>query len=192
MDMNQTLRLRVTSNRPLSPLSAQQRLSGGEFNSTGGATNDTHQKHLFHPGTQIGPKIIILDPELTLTTPTRTWIGTGVRALDHCIEALLSIGATEESTAYAKKALQLLVPALLRCKHSPDALEPRLECQLAGVESMRMIFPKVPVGGSHGIGHQLGPLGVAHGETSCVLLPAVMRYNARVNGETQEEVLNIL
>lgn len=37
----------------------------------------------------------------------------------------------------------------------------------------RHIFP----GASHGIGHMLGPLGVGHGETSCILLPAVCKWN---------------
>jgi alcohol dehydrogenase class IV len=35
----------------------------------------------------------------------------------------------------------------------------------------------VPMGASHGIGHQLGPLGVGHGETSCVMLPYVLKWN---------------
>jgi alcohol dehydrogenase class IV len=35
----------------------------------------------------------------------------------------------------------------------------------------------VPMGASHGIGHQLGPLGVGHGETSCVMLPYVLMWN---------------
>ncbi len=33
------------------------------------------------------------------------------------------------------------------------------------------------MGASHGIGHQLGPLGVGHGETSCVMLPSVLKWN---------------
>lgn len=28
------------------------------------------------------------------------------------------------------------------------------------------------------IGHMLGPLGVGHGETSCILLPSVCKYNS--------------
>ena len=48
------------------------------------------------------------------------------------------------------------------------------------------------VGASHGIGHQLGPLGVGHSETSCILLPAVLSYNARANSEKQEKVKNII
>ena len=33
------------------------------------------------------------------------------------------------------------------------------------------------MGASHGIGHQLGPLGVGHGETSYVMLPSVLKWN---------------
>lgn len=29
-----------------------------------------------------------------------------------------------------------------------------------------------------GIGHMLGPFGVGHGETSCILLPSVCKYNS--------------
>ncbi|OCT52214.1 putative Fe-containing alcohol dehydrogenase [Cladophialophora carrionii] len=46
----------------------------------------------------------------------------------------------------------------------------------------------VPLGASHAIGHQLGPLGgVGHGETSCILLPAVCKWNARVGANVQRQ-----
>lgn len=35
--------------------------------------------------------------------------------------------------------------------------------------------------------HQLGPLGVGHGETSCILLPAVCKFNARHNANTARQ-----
>jgi maleylacetate reductase len=45
----------------------------------------------------------------------------------------------------------------------------------------------VPTGASHGIGYALGAtFGVAHGHTSCVMLPAVLAWNAVVNGERQQ------
>lgn len=52
----------------------------------------------------------------------------------------------------------------------------------------------IPLGGSHAICHQLGPLGVGHGETSRILLPAVCKYNARkeVNVEWQVETVRLL
>jgi maleylacetate reductase len=45
----------------------------------------------------------------------------------------------------------------------------------------------VQTGASHGIGYALGStFGVAHGHTSCVMLPAVLQWNAAVNGERQK------
>jgi alcohol dehydrogenase class IV len=42
------------------------------------------------------------------------------------------------------------------------------------------------MGGSHAIGHQLGPLGVPHGVTSCIMCPAVMKYNIKHGSENPE------
>ncbi|KAG4218665.1 hypothetical protein PC116_g32855, partial [Phytophthora cactorum] len=52
----------------------------------------------------------------------------------------------------------------------------------------------VPLGASHGIGHQLGPAGVGHGETSCILNPAVCKYNYKkgANVERQNAIIQLL
>jgi hypothetical protein len=62
------------------------------------------------------------------------------------------------------------------------------------IQAMSAVSSGVPMGASHAIGHQLGPLGVGHGETSCILLPAVCKWNARVgaNFERQEHARKIL
>ena len=82
----------------------------------------------------------------------------------------------------AEKALQSLLPSLLKTKEEPGDLEARLQCQLTTnyVLVMLLYAPKMLLAcASHGIGHQLRPLGVGHGETSCILLLAVLSYNAR-------------
>src|SRR6185369_121085 len=44
----------------------------------------------------------------------------------------------------------------------------------------------VPMGASHGIGYVLGALfDIPHGHTSCIMLPAVMRWNKSANAEKQ-------
>lgn len=51
------------------------------------------------------------------------------------------------------------------------------------------------MGASHAVGHQLGPLGVGHGETSCVMLPHVLKYNYKYGNQNvrslQNKVLNV-
>ncbi|CAF9935937.1 hypothetical protein IMSHALPRED_010400 [Imshaugia aleurites] len=167
-------------------------LSAGEYTPLAGATNDlTHHKHSFQH-LSLGPRLIILSPELSTTTPLPIWLSSGVRAIDHCIEAICSIAPTAESTANATSALRRLVPGLLATKSNPHLLPPRMQCLLGAKDAISCGLLRVPMGASHGIGHQLGPLGVAHGDTSCVLLPAVLRFNKAVNAEQQDVVLDVL
>ena len=167
-------------------------LSAGEYTSLGGATDDrTHHKHPFQHSS-IGPRLVILDPELSKTTPERIWLSTGIRAVDHCVEAICSIKATTKGDQAAEDGLRKLLPGLLKSKEEPELLEPRLQCQLGAVDAISAVLQGIPMGASHGIGHQLGPLGVGHGETSCIMLPAVSKWNKRVNSTQQQKVLDIL
>lgn len=169
-------------------------LSGGEYSDFAGGTNDhTHRKHSFSRPNK-GPALVILDAALTTTTPASIWLSTGIRAVDHCVEALCSLQGKSEADKTAEKGLGLLVPGLLRCKQDPLDTEARHLCQLGVIDAMAAIGHGVPMGASHAIGHQLGPLGVGHGETSCILLPAVCKYNAdrKANVERQRDVADIL
>jgi alcohol dehydrogenase class IV len=179
-------------------------LSGGEYTPRGGATDfRTHQKASFqHPS--IGASLVILDPAITVSTPERVWLGSGIRAVDHCVEGLCSIffdgSADPDAKTNAEKAfidgLRLLLPNLLLTKDNPEDLSARRKCMQGVVKAVKGLKAGVPMGASHGIGHQLGPLGVSHGETSCVLLPSVLRYNRRHGGtsvyERQRRVVDIL
>jgi len=167
-------------------------LSGGEYQSMAGGTEDaTRQKHPFKDPIR-GPVLVILDPELTTTTPDQYWLSTGIRAVDHCVETMCSLQSTDEADRVAAEGLKMLVPGLLRCKKDKKDLEARLHCQLGVIKAMEAVKNGVPMGGSHAIGHQLGPLGVGHGETSCVMLPTICKFNAKVNVDRQEKVKDVL
>lgn len=80
-------------------------LSGGEYTSTGGATDiRTHQKHSFAHAS-MGARLVILDPVLSISTPERIWLSTGMRAVDHCVEGLCSTSLNSSGVtdaAYSK------------------------------------------------------------------------------------------
>ncbi|TLD30065.1 Fe-containing alcohol dehydrogenase [Venturia nashicola] len=183
----------VIKNAVLPIISIPTTLSGGEYQKLAGGTKDsTQQKHGFNHGT-VGPSLVVLDAELTTTTPDQFWLSTGVRAIDHCVETLCSTTPHDVSSdEAAADGLRQLVPGLLRCKKDKQDLEARHLCQLGVVKAMVAVRSGVELGASHGIGHQLGPLGVGHGETSCILLPAVCRYNFKVNEKRQQKVKDIL
>jgi hypothetical protein len=53
----------------------------------------------------------------------------------------------------------------------------RLSEMLGVLDAMHGLLWGVTVGASHGIGHQLGPLGVGQGEASYKMLPSVLESN---------------
>ncbi|CAK7226236.1 hypothetical protein SBRCBS47491_006163 [Sporothrix bragantina] len=175
---------------------ASSTLSAGEYSAFGGATNErTHHKQLFFDPSpdNAGHRVIVVDPRLTLTAPPSVWLSTGMRAVDHCVETVCAAEPKPEATAAALQGIRQMIPALLRSKKDANDLDARLQAQLGAGQSMKgVVVYGVKLGASHGIGHQLGPQGVPHAETTCVLLPAVLKYNARVNRDQQKLVLDTL
>lgn len=161
-------------------------LSGGEYQGIAGVTdNETQEKMLFDPIRD--PDLVIQDPELCSTTPQRVWLSTGVRSVDHCVETLCSLQGNDTADDYARRGLRRLIEALLHCKEDSKNLDALHQCQLAVTDAMRAVSCGVPLGASHAVGHQLGPLGVPHGETSCVMLPAVCAFNMRSSACAQKQ-----
>jgi alcohol dehydrogenase class IV len=187
-------KMRETLHKPTIPLICiPTSLSGGEYQAIAGATDEeTKAKLTFEP--KVDPDLVIQDPLLTTTTPQKIWLSTGIRAVDHCVETLCSLQSNKDGDEAAARGLEKLIPGLLRCKHDPKGLDARHLCQAGVVEAMRAVSTGVPMGASHAIGHQLGPLGVGHGETSCIMLPAVCKFNADkgVNKDQQKRTLDII
>ena len=122
-------------------------LSGGEYQSIAGGTDDnTNEKRLFEPPTK-NPALVVLDPELTTTTPGWVWLSTGIRSVDHCVETLCSLLSNSKGDAAAEKGLGILIPSLLKCKHDPKNLDARLQCQLGVIDAMSAVGSGVPLGG---------------------------------------------
>jgi len=154
-------------------------LSGGEFSSLAGVTDERSRKKqgINHP--QMAPVAIVLDPRITVHTPQWLWLSTGVRSVDHATETLASQHSDMYCDGMADSALRLLSEGLRRVHHNPTDMEARLMCQVGTWQSKIPTMSGVPMGASHAIGHVLGALcGVPHGYTSCVMAPNVQAWNA--------------
>jgi maleylacetate reductase len=164
-------------------------LSAGEFNPTAGCTDERAKvKHSYrHP--LIVPRVTILDPAPTLHTPLWVWLSSGVRALDHAVEGICSQFSTPIGDACYLQAIELLSRALPRVKNDPADLDARLDCQLGTWLSIAGRQGGAQMGASHALGHVLGgSCDVPHGYTSCVMLPAVLRFNVSSNAQKQAQV----
>ncbi|HEX3991668.1 MAG TPA: iron-containing alcohol dehydrogenase, partial [Acetobacteraceae bacterium] len=168
-------------------ISVPTTLSAGEFSGIAGVTNEaTRVKELFrHP--MVIPSAVILDPALTVHTPEWLFLSTGIRAVDHCVEGVCSNEANPYGDAQALRGLSLLTSGLPRVKADPGDIQARMDCQIGAWLSMGPLAAGVPMGASHGIGYVLGAVfDLPHGHTSCIMLPAVMRWNKSVNAERQK------
>lgn len=138
------------------------------------------------------PRAVILDPAATLETPAELLLSSGIRALDHAAERWCSTQPEPFSDAVSRQAMVMLADGLPRVHRHPDDLAARTLCQEAMWLSVMGGWAGVPVGASHGLGYILGAArGVPHGMTSCLMLHAVMRWNAPVNERRQRDVAHI-
>jgi maleylacetate reductase len=170
-------------------ISVPTTLSAGEFSAIAGVTNENRRvkELLLHPN--IIPASVILDPAITLHTPEWLFLSTGIRAVDHCVEGICSNEAHPFADAQALRGLALLSSGLPKVKATPTDLLARLDCQLGSWLSMGPLASGVPMGASHGIGYVLGAMfDIPHGHTSCIMLPAVMRWNKPANAGRQDLV----
>jgi maleylacetate reductase len=167
-------------------ISVPTTIAGGEFTALAGVTNTrTKVKELLRHDLAM-PRVVILDPAITVHTPEWLFLSTGIRAVDHCVEGLCSREAHPYADAQALKGLSMLTEGLARVKADAGDLDARMDCQIGTWLSTGPLAAGVPMGASHGIGYVLGAAyGVPHGYTSCVMLPFVMRWNKQANPERQ-------
>ena len=162
-------------------------LSASEFTRNAGVTlSATNSKQSFSHRL-MAPRSIILDPAATLDTPQWLLFATGIRAVDHAVESYCNPAANLATEPHSLQGLRLLHRALPAIKSQPQSLEARLEAQFGMWQAIAASASGIGTGASHGIGYALGAtFGVPHGHTSCVMLPAVLTWNASVNGERQQ------
>ena len=172
---------------PIRMISVSTTLSASEFTENAGITQSaTNTKQSFRHRL-FAPRTVVLDPASTLDTPDWLLFCTGIRSVDHAVENFCNAKANLATEALSLQGLRLLHRALPAIKSSPQDLAPRLEAQIGMWQAIAPSASGVPTGASHGIGYALGAtFGVAHGHTSCVMLHAVLKWNAAVNAARQK------
>ena len=168
-------------------------LNGGEYNAAALVTDERQKlkQIFFHP--QMMPVSIILDPALTLHTPTKLWMGSGTRSMDHGIEALCSPAGTPLADEVVLAGIRTLREGMLRTLQQPDDLEARRLSQYGSWLAAFGLQARVPMGASHGIGHVLGgTFDVPHYYCTPVIMPSLLRYNKPFTEDAQKRLATAL
>lgn len=127
---------------------------------------------------ELTPDVAIIDPEFVYSLPKTAVADTGMDVLTHAIEAYVSVMASDYTDGLAIKAIQLVFENLVKSYREacPKAREKMHNAStLAG-----MAFANAFLGINHSLAHKWGAqYHTAHGRTNAILMPHVIRYNAK-------------
>jgi alcohol dehydrogenase len=150
--------------------------TGAETNSFAVITDEIagRKGYVGHPS--LLPRATILDPWLTVGLPPAATAATGIDAMTHSIESLLSANPNPFAEALALGVIRTVATSLRQAVADGTDLEARsrmlLASHLAGVGQAS----GTGVGLVHALGHSIGTRGkVAHGTALASVLPDVLR-----------------
>ena len=178
---------------PIRMIAVPTTLSAADFTARAGITKTQTRTKMAFNHRMLVPRSVVLDPEVTLETPEWLLFSTGVRALDHAVESYMCPLANPASESLSLKGLALLVQGLSGIKADATDLDARMTAQFGMWHAIWPSTSGIYHGASHGIGYALGAgFGVPHGHTSCVMLPAVMQWNAETLSERYQALASAI
>ncbi len=130
------------------------------------------------------PKRAICDPELTTGLPPWLTAATGLDALSHCIETLFSPRFNPPAEAIALDGAGRLWHNIVTAVENGADIAARSDMLMGAVEG-GLSFQK-GLGAVHALSHALGGLPkpqLHHGTLNAILMPPVVRFNARHVGD---------
>lgn len=139
--------------------------------------SDTHVKYPL-ADYSLTPDVAIVDPQFVLSVPASVAADTGMDVLTHAIEAYVSVMASDYTRGLSLQAIKIVFDYLERSVKTPD-LESREKMHNASTMA-GMAFANAFLGIAHSIAHKIGgEWHIAHGRANAILLPHVIRYNAK-------------
>lgn len=164
--------------------------SGSEMTSIWGETSSEVKT----TGRDVGvrPKVVIYDPELTLTLPLARSVTSMFNGLAHAVEALYAPNATPISEAVSLDAIRLAVTALPRVAEQPLSLAARIPL-LQASWLCGTVLDSTTMSLHHKICHVLGgAFQLPHAEMHTVVLPYVLAFNVPAVPRTHKNLSDLL
>lgn len=136
------------------------------------------------------PIVAFVDSDLMMGMPKALCAATGMDAMTHAIEGLITKGAWEMSDMFHLKAIEIIGRSLA----DSVAGDPKGREDMAlGQYLAGMGFSNVGLGLVHGMAHPLSAwYDIPHGIACAALLPTVMKYNKEFTGNKYREIAKAL
>jgi alcohol dehydrogenase class IV len=126
------------------------------------------------------PRVVLVDPELSVNVPPKITAQTGMDAITQLIESYISRRAQPIPRALAVQGLQLALPAIVEAVENGSS-RPAREAMAHAALLSGMALANSGLGMAHGVAAALGIVcDVPHGLACAVMLPAALRANREV------------
>lgn len=133
------------------------------------------------------PDVVVMDPRLTLSMPKYVTASTGMDALGQAIESYWCVNSTEESKAFARKAIGLIIPALPAAIENGDIESRQAMAEGANLAGKAINISKTTA--AHAVSYPITSFfGIAHGHAVGLTLPSMLVYNA---GATEDDTTDV-
>jgi len=164
--------------------------TGSEASPSAGIHPDATTASVGMNSRHLVPKLAILDPDLTISLPTRLVAATGVDALSHCIEGFLSKKDIPLGKSIALDGIARAARHLRRAVADRNDAQARGEMMLAAFAGGAAIG--MGLGPAHAIAIACSDQGFHHGVLSGIGLVATLDATSTRVPERAAEVLNAL
>lgn len=125
------------------------------------------------------PDVAIIDPQFVMTVPKSITADTGMDVLTHAIESYVSVLASDYTKGLSLHAIKLVFENLEESyEFGTEIAREKMHnaSTLAG-----MAFANAFLGINHSLAHKIGAeFEIPHGRANAILLPHVIRYNAKM------------
>lgn len=138
------------------------------------------------------PRVVLVDPELTVSAPAAATAASGMDAITQLIESFISRRAKPVPRGLCRQGLESAVPSIVAAVANGGDREPRERMAHAALLS-GMALANSGLGMAHGVAAALGVhCRVTHGLACAVMLPAAMRSNRDVAADELFELAPII
>ncbi len=123
-------------------------------------------------------RVAILDPALTVSQPHRVTACTGIDAIAHAVETVVTTKRNPLSQMYSREAFRLCVTSLPQVLKHPKDLEARGR-MLLGAAYAGIAIENSMLGAAHSVANPLtAHYNIVHGQAVGMMLPLVVRLNS--------------
>ncbi len=150
--------------------------TGSEVTDVTVINDTTHHIKMMIKQSAFLPKVALVDPALTLTSPQNVTAATGLDALCHSMESYFSRKAQPMTQTFSLAAIEKIMTYLEQAYQDGSNFEARNAMSLAATQA-GLAFSNASVTLIHGMSRPIGSLfHVPHGISNAMLLPAVLDY----------------